>query len=212
MQVNGFVQLRTEILDLENIMVRLILGVMSALLFTATGSASFAQQPGQEPAQTATSPDTQEERRFNGFYLGAGGGYGDFSAGGSSGYGEFFLGIRKQMPSGLVYAVELKGSAFESNSRDSQTIFIDYDGVGSIMAKLGYTSNNRLMLYGGAGYSEVDVLDNRVSPGASGGVAFEAGLEYMATPHFGFRFNGQYHAVGNDADVATVGAALVFSF
>lgn len=181
-------------------MLRSLLSVTGMLIFMSIGGTSHAQQPETQP---------QEERRFSGIYLGAGGGFGDYSSGGSGGYGEFFIGGRKQTPSGLVYGLELRGTAFESNS---DTIFIDYDGVGSIMAKVGYTSNNRLMLYGGAGYTEVDVVDRRDNLGLSGGIAFEAGLEYMATPYFGFRFNGQYHAVGDDADVSTVGAALIFSF
>lgn len=152
-----------------------------------------------------------EAPRFDGLYLGVGGGYGDLSSGGDGGYGELFIGFRKQTDTGLVYGIEGVGSFLESTG--DTDVFLDFDSSASILAKVGYTSDNRFMYYGGLGYTSIDVNDTLSGgDGSSGGVAFEAGVEYMATKYFGLRLRGQYHAVGSDADIASIGAALLVSF
>lgn len=159
----------------------------------------------QQSADTAI-----EAPRFTGFYGGMGGGFGDFSAGGSGGYFELFAGLRNQTSSGLVYGIEAQGAIIDT---DEPSTFVDIsDGYGSILAKVGYTPNNRVMWYGGAGYTSVEVENEDANNGSSDGIAFEAGVEYMPTTWFGLRLRGQYHAVSGESDISTIGAAILFSF
>lgn len=158
-------------------------------------------------------PAGKETPRFSGVYLGAGGGYSDAGEGGSGGFGDLFIGGRIQTDSGLVYGVEGAVALFDAADADPDTIyFFDFDGSASAIAKLGYTSDNRWMVYGGAGYTSVGVNDPESAVDNRAGVVFEAGLEYMPTSYFGLRLRGQYHAVGNDSNVTNVGASLLFSF
>lgn len=153
------------------------------------------------------SASAQETPRYTGLYGGLGGGYGDFDAGGSGGYADVFIGLRKQMPSGLVFGVEVAANAIDSNNLST---FLDIGDSSSIIGKLGYTSDNRLMWYGGIGFTEVNVTD--VPGGVPQGVVFEGGLEYMTTSYFGFRVRSQYHAVGNNSNVTNIGGAIFLSF
>ncbi len=164
------------------------------------------------PAAVAqqTSPETQDTKRFSGLYLGAGAGYGDYSSGGDGAFVDFFAGLRKQTDSGLVYGVE--GAVMIVDSDAINTNFDLFDSSASIIAKLGYTPNNKLMWYGGAGYTSVDLANEVQNMGSSDGVMFEAGLEYMASSWFGVRLRGQYHAVSDEADITSIGAGLLFSF
>ena len=174
--------------------------VAMAACLTAVGSVS-AQQSGPE------------DERFSGVYLGAGGGWGDFSSGGNGGYGEFFLGARAQNDNGLVYGIEAVGGLVEATDTVGEDVVLfDFDGYASVLAKVGYTSNNKLLVYGGAGYTSVDVIDQTGDSDTSGGIMGEAGIEYMASSWFGLRLRAQYHAVSDDSDITSVGAALLFSF
>lgn len=176
--------------------------VMAAVGTLLASSGAIAQQQ-----QTNNSA---EEPRFQGVYGGITAGYGDFSSGGDGEYVDFFLGGRIQRESGLVYGIEAAGGFVDSDSREG---FLDlFDGYGSIIGKVGYTPNNKVMWYGGAGYTSLDVANEIENDGSSGGVMFEAGLEYMPTSWFGIRLRGQYHAVGSEADITSVGAGILFSF
>ncbi len=152
------------------------------------------------------------DRRFTGLYIGAGGGYGDYSSGGSGGYAEVFLGLRKQTRTGLVYGLEGTASLADTSENDDGE-FLDFDGSAGVLAKIGYTPDNRFLYYGGIGYTSVDVNDTiREEQDTADGVLFEAGIEYMATSFLGFRVRGQYHASSGDADITSIGGALILSF
>lgn len=161
----------------------------------------------------SAADDTDKgDRRFTGLYIGAGGGYGDYSSGGSGGYAEVFLGLRKQTRTGLVYGLEGTANLFDTSETDGDE-FLDFDGALGILAKVGYTPDNRFLYYGGIGYTSIDVNDAiREEQDTADGVLFEAGIEYMATSFLGFRVRGQYHASSGEADVANVGGALILSF
>lgn len=165
------------------------------------GSGAIAQQQ---------TDNATEAPRFQGVYGGITTGYGDFSSGGDGEYVDLFLGGRIQRESGLVYGIEVGGGFVDS---DFEEDFFDlFDGYGSIIGKVGYTPNNRVMWYGGAGYTSLDVVNELENNGSSDGVMFEAGMEYMPTSWFGLRLRGQYHAVSSEADITSVGAGLFFSF
>ncbi len=156
-------------------------------------------------------PNNSETPRFSGLYLGAGAGYGDYSSGGEGGFADFFAGFRQQTDSGLVYGVEGSIAVLDSDAVDTGTFDL-FDSSASIMAKIGYTPDNRLMWYGGVGYTSIDVANEINTLGSADGVMFEGGLEYMATSWFGLRLRGQYHAASNEADITSIGAGLIFSF
>lgn len=164
------------------------------------------------PAHAQDSLTNKEEtQRFEGLYLGAGGSYGDFGNSGSSGLVDLFIGGRVQTESGWVYGIE--GAAGVGASDDENFDFIDLDGYAAILAKVGYTSDNRLLVYGGAGYSALGVDENL--PGTDDtqdSLVLEAGLEYMPSHWFGLRLRGQYQIASDSSNLASIGAGLFFSF
>lgn len=153
---------------------------------------------------------SSETKRFSGVYGGLTAGYGDFSAAGDGAIVDFFVGARQQTDNGLVYGIEGFAGIIESESREP--VFDILDGYTGIMAKLGYTANNRTLFYGGIGYSSLDVANELANQGSADGVVFEAGVEYMPNDWFGLRLRGQYHAAGDEADVSNIGAGLFLSF
>ena len=118
---------------------------MNRMILLGATSAALACAPVAANAQDTPS----ETQRFEGLYLGAGGSYGDFGNSGSSGLVDLFIGGRVQTESGWVYGIE--GAVGVGGSDDDDLTFIDLDGYAAILAKVGYTSDNRLMVYGGAG-------------------------------------------------------------
>lgn len=153
-----------------------------------------------------------DNKQFSGFYVGTGGGYADYGDAGSGGYGEVFAGLRKQTDSGLVYGIEGVAGLVDASGLQDENVIIDLDGYAAILAKVGYATNNKTLVYGGLGYTSVDVVDAEDDDGSSGGVLVEAGFEYAATSWLGIRLRGQYHAVSDDADITSIGAALNFTF
>lgn len=152
----------------------------------------------------------KEEKRFSGVYGGATAGFGDFSAAGDGAVVDFFVGARKQTDTGFVYGIEAVGGVVDSEDREP---FLDlFDGYGSIIGKVGYTPNNKVLWYGGVGYTSLDVANELQNNGSSGGAVVEAGVEYMPNSWFGLRLRAQYHAVGDEADISNVGAGIFFSF
>ncbi len=175
------------------------------------GGLMFAAMIGTAAQARQDDSGANEEKRFSGLYGGLGGGFGDYSSGGDGGYIDFFAGLRQQTDSGLVYGIE--GTAALIDTNESTAIGFDIlDGYASIIAKVGYTPNNKVMWYGGAGYTSIDVANEQQTGGSADGIVFEAGVEYMPTSWFGLRLRGQYHAASDDADITTVGAGLLFSF
>ena len=151
-----------------------------------------------------------EEKRFSGVYGGLTAGFGDFSSAGDGSVVDFFVGARKQTETGIVYGIEAVGGFIDSESREP---FLDlFDGYGSIIGKVGYTPNNKVLWYGGLGYTSLDVANEIQNNGSSGGAVLEAGVEYMPNSWFGLRLRAQYHAVGDEADISNVGAGVFFSF
>ncbi|MBO6503474.1 MAG: outer membrane beta-barrel protein [Kordiimonadaceae bacterium] len=153
---------------------------------------------------------SEEDKHFQGVYGGITAGYGDFSSGGDGANVDFFLGGRLQSDNGLVYGIEGVLGISDSESREP---FLDlFDGYNSVIGKIGYTPDNRVMWYGGVGYTSVDVVNELVNLDRADGVVFEAGVEYMPSSWFGLRLRGQYHTASNEADITNVGAGLFFSF
>lgn len=171
---------------------------ITASILMACAAPAYAQDAGEE------------DKHFQGVYGGLTAGYGDFSSGGDGANVDFFLGGRLQSDNGLVYGVEGVWGVSDSESREP---FFDlFDGYYSIIGKVGYTPDNRVMWYGGLGYTSIDVANELVNLDRADGVVFEAGVEYMPRSWFGLRLRGQYHTASDEADITNIGAGLFFSF
>lgn len=165
------------------------------------------------PAASAQD-ESDTEKHFAGPYVALGAGYADFQNVGDGGFLELGLGWRHQTDSGWVYGIEALGALAGSGDRfpGEDIEFFDFDGYLSILGKLGYTPNNKVMFYGGAGYTSLDVIDTFDDPDTAGGAMFEAGLEVRAASWLDLRLRGQYHTTSGDADITTIGASFVFNF
>ena len=166
-----------------------------------------AQQRSEQTGSVASTQSREESPRFSGIYLGVGGGFADFENAESTGQASFLIGIRRQEKNGLVYGVE--GLAGAAGDADGEPFLDLFDGFASIMGKVGYTPDNRVLFYGGIGYGSVQTETDEGEDNSFGGAAFEGGVEYMFLPFMGARASAQYYAVGDDRD-ATVGAVSVF--
>lgn len=184
--------------SIEEFMKHYLFAVGAIVLSAAATPAALAQEA------------PVEEQRFEGVYGGLTVGYGDFGEGGDGGNFDFFAGGRVQTDSGLVYGIE--GSWGVSDSESREPFFDIFDGYLSVLGKVGYTPNNRVMWYGGLGYTSIDVANELVNLDRADGVVFEAGVEYMPSTWFGLRLRGQYHTASNESDITNVGAGLFFSF
>lgn len=172
-------------------------GAVGAALLLLSGGAAAQQEPS-------------EPQHFQGVYTGLTYGVGDFSAGGSGENLDLFFGARVQSNSGMVYGVEGVWGVSESRSREP--FFDIFDGYYSIIGKVGYTPNNRVMWYGGVGFTSLDVSNELINQDTDDGAVFEAGVEYMPSSWFGLRLRAQYHTASNESDITNVGAGLFFSF